>query len=148
MKIYISASWKKRVLVRELAETLRAHDHAVFDFTDPECRESDETPPEMFPEQFDPLKHFYRQYIHRNEWLNAVNENREAIQWADLIILLLPCGHDATADWALGVGMGKRSIIVGHPAKGDYSKVHLLADAILNHVEDIIPWLEANFTND
>lgn len=36
---------------------------------------------------------------------------------------------DATADWALGLGMGKRSIIVGHPLKGDRSEVLLWADA-------------------
>ena len=36
---------------------------------------------------------------------------------------------DATADWALGLGMGKRSIIVGHSPKGDRSEVLLWADA-------------------
>ncbi|ATW26955.1 hypothetical protein [Candidatus Formimonas warabiya] len=147
MRIYISASWKKRVLVRELAETLRAHNHEVFDFTDPECRRNHETPPEMFPEQFDPVKHIYSQYLNRKEWRNAVNENREAIKWADLIILLLPCGIDATADWALGIGMGKHSIIVGYPDKGDRSEVHLWADALLNSVEEVVPWLEAHMAN-
>lgn len=142
MKIYISASWKNRKLVRELAQTLRLYGHEVFDFTDRNCRQNYETPPEMFPEQFDPSKHIYREYIDRDEWRDAVNENREAIKWSDLIILLLPCGIDATADWALGIGMGKRSIIVGHPKKGERSEVHLWADAILNDPNDILPWID------
>ncbi len=143
MKIYISTSWKNRVLVRKLAETLRLHGHEVFDFTDSQCRKTNETPPEMFPEQFDPSRHVYSRYIDRKEWREAVNENREAVKWADLIILLLPCGIDATADWALGVGMGKRSIIVGHPNKGERSEVHLWADDMLSSIDDIIPWLNS-----
>lgn len=142
MKIYISATWKNRLSVRKLAETLRLHGHEVFDFTDPDSRKTHEVPPEMFPEKFDPSKHIYKEYIDRNEWRNVVNENREAIKWADLIILLLPCGIDATADWALGVGMGKCSIIVGHPNSGERSEVHLWADDILNSVDDILPWLK------
>lgn len=144
MKIYISASWRNRVLVRCLAENLRSHGHEVFDFTDPSCRKTYEAPPEMFPEQFDPCLHNYRDYLDREEWRAAVDENRQAIAWADLIILLLPCGIDATADWALGIGLGKRSIIVGHPSKGGKSEVHLWADAILDSIDDIVPWLESN----
>ncbi|MHB8065394.1 MAG: hypothetical protein ACYDG2_22740 [Ruminiclostridium sp.] len=144
MKIYISASWKNRLRVRKLAETLRANNHEVFDFTDPQNRKTDEMPPESVPEQFDPVRHIYSRYLDRKEWREVVNENREEIRKADLVILLLPCGIDATADWALGVGMGKHSIIVGHPNKGERSEVHLWADEILNSKEDIIPWLKAH----
>ncbi|MEL7565451.1 MAG: hypothetical protein AAGU27_11260 [Dehalobacterium sp.] len=144
MRIYLCASWKNRRLVRHLAQTLRLYNHEVFDFTDQNCRKTCETPPEMFPERFDPSKHIYREYINRDEWRDAVNENREAIKWSDLIILLLPCGIDATADWALGIGMGKCSIIVGHPNKGERSEVHLWADAILNDISEIIPWINNN----
>jgi len=144
MKIYISASWKNRVRVRKLAETLRKNKHEVFDFTDPQNRRVNEMPPEMIPEQFDPTRHIYSKYLNRKEWQEVVNENREEIAKADLVILLLPCGIDATADWALGVGMGKPSIIVGHPNQGESSEVHLWADEILDSSEDIIPWLKAN----
>ena len=144
MKIYLSASWKKRLLVRQLAETLRLNGYEVFDFTDSRFREKSETPPEMFPEPFDPSRHVYRDYLNRNEWRNVVNENRKAIENSDLIILILPCGIDATADWALGVGMGKPSIIVGHPNKGERSEVHLWADDMLVSIEDIIPWLNSH----
>jgi len=141
MKIYISASWKKRDLVRKLAEELRKNSHEVFDFTDPSCREKFEAPPEMFPKRFDPKKHIYSEYINQEQWRDAVNENREAIKWADIIILLLPCGIDATADWALGVGMGKYTIIAGHPNKGEQSEVHLWADKMLENIDDIVPFL-------
>ena len=137
MKIYISSSWKNREEVREIAKELRLQGHDVYDFTDPECRKSPEIPPEQFPEEYDPSVMVYRNYIIRPEWQAAVDENRKAIADSDLIILLLPCGNDSHADWALGVGMGKKSIVVGRPRKGERSPVHLWADLIVDHPESI-----------
>lgn len=128
MKIYISSSWKNRTQVRELAEKLRYYGHEVYDFTDPACRKAPEIPPEKYPEEFDPEKHVYREYINKPEWRAAVMSNKDAIEWAEMIILLLPCGIDSHADWALGVGMGLTTIIIGHPKKGERSPVHLWAD--------------------
>ncbi len=141
MNIYISSSWKNRDMVRKIAQDLHAMGHEVYDFTDPNCRKSPEIPPEMFPEQYDPEKHVYSEYLCRPEWAEAVSENRKAIEWADLIILLLPCGIDATADWALGVGMGKKSVVVGRPLKGERSPVHLWANAMFDSIADVYKWI-------
>jgi len=141
MKIYISSSWKNRGQVRVMALDLREMGHEVYDFTDPACRKTPEIPPEKFPEQFNPLKHDYRQYLNRPEWRAAVSENREAIKWANLIILLLPCGIDATADWALGVGMGKVTVVVGHPVAGERSPVHLWAEKMFDDTNRLYKWI-------
>lgn len=143
MKIYISASWKQRKQVRELAHILRHNGHQVFDFTDPSNRKTPEAPPEQFPDKFDPSQHVYSEYLNKQVWRDVVYENREAIKDSDLIIMLLPCGIDATADWALGVGMNKRTIIVGQPLQGNSSEVHLWADAILEKIDDILPWINS-----
>jgi hypothetical protein len=142
MRIYISASWKNRSTVRLLASVLREDGHEVYDFTDPRCRCTPELPPEKFPEQFDPDKHNYRDYLENQPaFRGAVDENRRAIEWCDLVILLLPCGIDATADWALGVGLGKQSVIVGNPKAGERSPTHLWANAMLDNVNDVIAWV-------
>lgn len=133
-----------RKTVRELSETLRRHGHEVFDFTDPNNRITPEAPPEQFPEKFNPEQHNYREFLNKQIWRDVVNENREAIKAADLVIMLLPCGIDATADWALGVGLNKRTVIVGHPPAGTSSEVHLWADAMLDTVDDISPWINDN----
>lgn len=142
MKIYISASWKNRANVRLLATVLRKANHEVYDFTDPLYRNMPEIPPESFPELFNPATHNYKDYLNRPEWKNAVSENRQAIEWADLIILLLPCGIDSTADWALGVGLGKMSVIVGCPVAGERCPTHLWADAMLDNMSEILPWID------
>lgn len=142
MNIYISSSWKNREQVREMAIKLREMGHEVYDFTDPKCRTTPEIPPEKFPEEFDPEKHLYSEYIQRDEWRKAIIENRRAIHHADFIILLLPCGNDSHADWAYGVGRGIPNMVVGQPRKGERSPVHMWADAILDTVSQAYAYID------
>ena len=142
MKVYISSSWKNRIQVREMAIKLREMGHEVYDFTDPNCRKTPEIPPEKFPEEFDPEKHIYSQYIRKDEWVDAIIENRKAIQNSEFIILLLPCGNDSHADWAYGVGLGIPNIVVGQPRKGERSPVHMWSDEILDNTEQLYKYVE------
>ncbi len=142
LKIYLSSSWKNRERVRDMAAKLREMGHEVYDFTDPNCRQSPEIPPEKYPEEFDPNTHKYSDYINKPEWKQAVIENRKAIAWSNFIVLLLPCGADSHADWALGVGMGKRSVVVGQPRKGERSPVHHWADRIFDTETEFFTWLK------
>jgi len=123
--IFIASSWKERSRVRELANTLREFEFPVYDFTDPSCRESPEIPPEKYPEPFDPEKKSYWEYLHSYEWYKAMEENRKNIDCCSMLILLLPCGIDATADWAYAVGKEKETYIIGEPRAGERSPVHL-----------------------
>lgn len=116
--IFIASSWKQRERVRRFAHRLRSLDYGVYDFTDPRCRKCVEMPPEKFPEKFDPEKHDYWKYINKPEAVEAVAENRRMINCCTMLVMLLPCGVDATADWAYAVGRGKKTFIIGHPPKG------------------------------
>ena len=136
MNIYISSSWKNREIVRELAQGLRTKGENVFDFTNPQDRKCEPIPPERYLEQFDPDKHNYFEYLNKPEWGDAVRENRKKLTQSDVVILLLPCGIDATADWAFAVGKGKYTIIIGHPLKGERSPVHLWADWFVKDVDE------------
>lgn len=142
MNIYISSSWKNKASVRWLAEQLRCLGHEVYDFTDPSCRKTEEIPPEKFPDQYDPSKHCYVEYIQRPEWALAVEENRQALDRCDVVILLLPCGNDAHADWAYAVGKGKHTYVAGCPKKGERSPVHLWADRMFPNEDMFLQFIE------
>jgi hypothetical protein len=141
--IYLSSSWKNRERVRDLARALRAYGLSVYDFTDPSCRSTPEIPPESFPEAYDPSSadESYSDYLRRHpEWAAAVAGNRKAIARAEIVLLLLPCGLDAHADWALAVGLGKKTVVVGAPRAGERVPTHLWADAMFMTDNEAIRW--------
>jgi hypothetical protein len=143
MKVYISSSWKNRERVRALAKELEGAGYFVYDFTNPKHRATPDVPPERYPEQFDPEKHDYAEYLRTNpEWKMAVMGNMAALKGCDVCVLLLPCGLDAHSDWAFAVGRGKVSAVVGHPQKGERVPTHLWAETMLPSDSDVLPWLD------
>jgi len=149
MKIYISSSWSNRAKVREIATQLRRDGHNVYDFTDPATRKVPECPPESQQEPFDPAIHkSYAAYMKTEKAARlyaSVMNNQEAIRWCDLVILLLPCGNDSHADWAYGVGQGKRSIVVGQPRKGEQTYTQMWADKIIDTVPEMYAYIKENY---
>ena len=143
LTVYVASSWKNREEVRRIADLIRDAGMMAYDFTNPTYRKTPEIPPERFPEQFDPDQHDYGTYLNRPEWRGAVEENRRALIECDGVVLLLPCGIDATADWAYAISRGKPSVVVGHPKKGERSPVHLWADLIVPTAEEAIDFLKA-----
>ncbi len=141
MRIYISSSWKNKERVRAMAKRLEEMGLSVYDFTNPKCRKCQEIPPGTTA-GFDPELHDYRKYINWTLFRDAVYENRKAIDECDMVVLLLPCGNDAHADWAYGVGRGKPSVIVGHPNAGGQSPTHLWADMMVVDDESLYLFLE------
>ena len=139
--IYLSSSWKQRDRVRAMANRLREAGLKVYDFTDPSCRKVPEIPPERFPDQFKRANGTYREYITRvPEWTQAILCNKEAIDNSRMVLLLLPCGHDAHSDWAYGVGRGCKTAVVGSPPDGERVPTHQWADAILDTDEEGFHW--------
>ena len=122
-----------------MAVQLRAAGHEVYDFTDPVCRKTPEIPLERYPDQFDPVRHVYREYLEAvPEWCQAVEANREAIQGCTAIILILPCGLDAHADAFYGLGLGRYLIVCGQPLPGERTPTHMWADKIVDRDYDAI----------
>jgi len=133
-----------------MAIRLRKDGHHVYDFTDPNTRKVSETPPEAQQEPFDPKIHkSYAAYMKNDKaklMYASVMNNQEALRWCDLVILLLPCGNDAHADWAFGVGLGKQSIVVGQPRAGEQTYTQLWADKILDNPDDVYDFIEKAYS--
>lgn len=143
--VFIASSWKQRERVRALADALRQIGVSVYDFTDPRCRKTPEIPPEKYPEQFDPTKHNYWEYIGKSEWLAVIEENFENIDRCNILVLLLPCGIDAIADWAYAVAKGKETYIVGHPHAGERSPVHRKANGWFADEKGFVAFLQSRY---
>lgn len=140
--VFIASSWKQRERVRTLADALREIGLSVYDFTDPHCRKTPVIPPEKYPEQYDPAKHNYWEYIGRPEWIAVIEENFDNIDRCKILVLLLPCGIDATADWAYAFAKGKKTYIVGSPHVGERSPVHRKANGWFADEQQFVAFLK------
>lgn len=143
--VYISSSWSNKNRVRSLANRIRKEcELSVFDFTDENCRKSQSIPHGTI-DSFSESISSYKQYLNSYKpYKLAVEENKEMIKNCHIVILLLPCDLDATADWAFGVGCGKPSLIIGYPKNGEFSPTHLWAEDIVEDTTEAINWLLLN----
>ncbi len=121
MKIYLASSWKNKEKVRELAESLRAALGfiEVDDFTDPSLG--------RFVFSWDELEDEYKnipgKVVPSSSYANAIKfleddraqkafvEDVSRIDWADVLILILPCGKSAHMELGYAAANGKKIIV-------------------------------------
>ncbi len=142
--VYISSSWKNKNKVRSLANQIRNQTNlSVFDFTDEKCRTS--KPANHYGiKDYKTTTPYLDHLLSDPKYKNAVSENKQQLDGCRFVILLLPCGLDATADWAYAVGKGKKTIVIGYPKDGDFAPTHLWADKIVEKTDEVIEWLNLN----
>ena len=111
MKIYLASSWRNPSQPAAV-EALRAHGHEVYDFRNP---------PGGIPNGFrwsdvDPAWRSWRAATYREKLRTPLaqrgfNSDFDGMKWADVGILLLPCGRSAHLELGWMAGAGKRTII-------------------------------------
>lgn len=146
MKVYIASSWKNVTDVRRLARTLRAYGHAVFDFTDPASR-PDGTGGFVFS-----ASQWFGKPLHLIHWLEfaeceatrlAYESDRSGLDWAEAVVLLLPCGRSAHLEAGYAAGRGKRLVVCGTLPRGEFEAMYLLADLRTERLDEVLTCLEA-----
>ena len=138
MKIYIASSWKNVHLVRVLADFLRNKGFEVDDFTDDSrgryvfyfadiCSPEDTT-------AIDLLKMESAQ--------KAFKEDKKWIDWAEVILLLLPAGKSSHLEAGYAKGSGKKLIIFQEQyPKGEFDVMYGFADLLTDDPSDVIEFL-------
>jgi len=138
MKIYLASSWKNREVVLEMAKLLRSEGYLVDAFCEEGNRISfnwNELLDEMAKEgvnienldAMDMMKHWRVQA--------AFQEDRKYLEWADVVIMLMPCGRSAHIEAGYMVGSGKKMYIVGGFEKGEFDVMYGFADGMFDYSE-------------
>jgi hypothetical protein len=133
-RVYIASSWKNAEAVRELAEDLRSRGHEVFDFTTPHQR----------PEGFDLFVFDASAWVKHDggspseiDWLEflswppsqrAFASDKAGLDWADTVIMLLPCGRSSHLEAGYAAGTGKRLFIHGDLPRGEFDVMYGFAE--------------------
>lgn len=129
-RIYLASSWKNVEAVRGIAELLRMKGHEVFDFTDPTIRPKGM---DNFAFEASLIAGRPREEIEWLEFLDwpatkrAFACDKAGLDWANTIVMILPCGRNAHLEAGYGVGQGKDVFIFGKLPKGEYEVMYRFA---------------------
>ena len=104
-RIYLASSWRNEAQP-EVLEALRDAGHNVYDFRNPPGGEWDSTGPWWTKADPGDLKEAERL---KNM---AFAIDLEHMEWAEIFVLLLPCGKSAHLEAGWATGRGKRTLIL------------------------------------
>lgn len=135
MKIYLASSWKNKEIVDFIASELRGQGHEVDNFSDSSNG--------RFVFDWRELK---LNNINAKTFLNdkrtqrAFQEDKKMIEWADAIVMIMPCGRSSHLEMGYAIGKGKRSIIY-YPhgfVPGEFETMYGFADLITDSLTDVL----------
>lgn len=138
-RIYVASSWKN-THYPTVVRFLREHGHEVYDFRNPPhggngFRWTDIDPNAMdwsFKEYSKGLAHplAERQFL----------ADREALDWADTCVLVLPCGRSAHTEAGWMAGAGKR-VLVYIPDTVEPELMYKLFDGVTDDLNSLAEML-------
>lgn len=66
--------------------------------------------------------------LKHDKGIKAFKEDKKWLDWADCVVMLLPCGNSSHLEAGYIKGQGKKLIILGHLIKGDFDVMYGFAD--------------------
>lgn len=110
MKIYVASSWRNAEQPN-VVDLLRAAGHEVYDFRNPP-KASGFAWSEIDPGWQSWRAVDYRAKLAHPRALEGFRSDFDAMKWADVCLLVLPCGRSAHLELGWSAGAGKRTIIL------------------------------------
>ncbi len=140
-KIYIASSWKNVRNVKLLASYLRSYGHEVFDFTDMENRPDGLDKFVFGAKEWaeysgkDPEQIHWIDFLTWEPTQRAFKSDKAGIDWAEILVLLLPSGRSSHLEAGYAVGCGKSLFIIGTLPTGEFDAMYGFAKACFHDHE-------------
>lgn len=137
MKIYLASSWKMKQTVSLMAVILKDAGHEVDSFcSDDGIRKSfdwDELTEIMEEEGIDISKLDAIEMMNHWRVRAAFKEDKTFIDWADVLIMIMPCGRSSHLEAGYAVGKGKKMYIIGGFEKGEFDVMYGFANGMYDY---------------
>lgn len=143
MKIYIASSWKNHEIVRNLANLIRKGllDVECDDFTDPSQGRFVFSWTEITEDE---MKLNAKNFLEDERAQKAFQEDVSRIDWADVLIMILPCGKSAHMELGYAAGKGSKEIIVFSPCgfePGEWEVMYGFAQLLTDNLSELFQYL-------
>jgi hypothetical protein len=144
MKIYLASSWKNHQIVRNLANLIRKglpDDVECDDFTDPSQGRFVFSWTEITEDE---LKLNAKNFLEDERTQKVFKEDVSRIDWADVLIMILPCGKSAHMELGYAAGKGDKEIIVFAPGgfeSGEWEVMYGFAQLLTDNLSELFGYL-------
>lgn len=141
-KIYLASSWRNDKQ-QDLVGILRGYGHEVYDFRNPAPGQQGFSWKQVGYGQTD----FYEGPPDLDQYLSALAHpvaiegfrfDKDAMDWADTFVLLLPCGRSAHLEAGWAAGAGKQVHVLLSEEKFEPELMYLLCTSINTTTEDLL----------
>ena len=142
MNIYIASSWKNQANVIKLANTL---EYSGGFNVDAFCRPSSPSHKryafhwtEFVREEMELLNYDAIDFLADHRTQRAFKEDKKWLDWADTVIMYMPCGRSSHLEAGYAKGKGKRLYIYGDFLKGEFEVMYGFADGLFRTEEQTL----------
>lgn len=130
MRIYLASSWKNQKIVLTLAERLEAEGLEVDAF----CRATDKRFAfhwsEFVDDEIELLNYDAISFIGDPKVQRAFKEDKSWLDWAEVVVMVMPCGRSSHLEAGYAKGRGKLLYIYGEFPKGEFDVMYGFADGL------------------
>ncbi len=140
-RIYVASSWRNTIQP-SVVGTLREDGHEVYDFRNPAPGNKGFAWSEIDREWLGWKPEVFAELLHTHPVAAAgFALDKEALDWCDTCILVLPSGRSAHLEAGYTAGQGKDTYILLHEDKFEPELMYLLGDGCSTELADIIDWM-------
>ena len=137
--IYVASSWRNQYFPA-VVEALRQAGHEVYDFRNPTHGGNGFRWTDVDPEAMDWTFEEYAEGLHHPLAERQFQADMDALEWASVCVLLLPCGRSAHTEAGWMAGAGKR-VLVLIPEKSEPELMYKLFDGVAGSIPELLRML-------
>ena len=144
MKIYVASSWKNKYQPKVVCQ-LRSWGHQVYDFRKPDKDMTGFNWEQIDDDWENWTTDGYLEALAHPKAKAGFKSDWDAMNWADVFILVMPCGNSAHLEAGWAVGKNKPTVIL----LCEFDKADLMykmASHIVKSMDELRDWL--NLQND
>lgn len=130
-KIYVASSWRN-VHQQKIVRYLRELGHEVYDFRNPENGKNGFAWSDIDPNWKNWSTAQYKKALNNPIAVEGFKRDFEAMKWADVCVMVLPCGRSANTEAGWMKGTGKK-VYVYQPNREEPELMYKIYDGIYSN---------------
>ena len=138
-RIYVASSWRNQYFPA-VVEALRQAGHEVYDFRNPPHGGNGFRWTDVDPDAMDWTFEEYAEGLHHPLAERQFQADMDALEWASVCVLLLPCGRSAHTEAGWMAGAGKR-VLALIPEKSEPELMYKLFDGVAGSIPELLRML-------